>query len=145
MSLIWVLFLMLVTLLRFLENSITKGVNLIYFHSHNLKGMKSTFCSRIFYIITEYVKVKTKFKLFGKIEKLFLHILDIKNYFNDLYFPHAKHIWKLDIKIYFGTLLSWHIYFFTTLLMKYIPFFLFFINPAHTHSTFCSDFPYLFW
>ena len=58
---------------------------------------KKKFSSRVFHIITAYVKDKPSLSLFDKVDKPLFHNLAIKNYFNDL--PHSKPFWKLDIKI----------------------------------------------
>ena len=126
MFLVWVAFLLLTTISQFLKQSITKDINVITEHmifpSHNWKGMKNKFCSRIFQIITAYVKDTNKLKFICQSWKAFFSYF---SYYSDF-------------------IVITYLFFLKTPLIKCIPFFPFSINPAHTHSTFFSDFIYLF-
>ena len=131
MFLVWVAFLLLTTVSRFLKNS--QKICLI------------KFCSRILHIITAYAKDTYKLKIYlAKLKSLsfILWLIQVIFMANTFYCP--KPFRNLTQKSKLALYCHDISVLFKRISVRYIPFFLFSINPAQTHSTFCSDFIYLF-
>ena len=132
-----------------ISKKFTKDISLIKQHTvfsfPQLKSMKNKFCSRILHIITAYAKDTYKLKIYlAKLKSLsfILWLIQVIFMANTFYSP--KPFRNLTQKSKLALYCHDISVLFKTISVRYIPFFLFSINPAQTHSTFCSDFIYLF-